>query len=673
MDALRSAGPALLFGLRLWAAVCFALYVAYALELDDAHWAGTSAAIVCQPSLGTALRKGSFRMVGTAVGAVAIVVLTACFPQSRTGFLLGLALWCAACGMVATILHNFAAYAAALAGYTAAIIASSTLGATGSENGGEVFIVAVTRATEICIGIVCAGIVLAGTDFGGALQKLAAQLTAISTEIARRLTGTFVLDAAEQADTRPVRRELIRRVAALSPVIDEAIGEFSDLRYRSGAFQAAVDGLFDALSGWRAVAQHLERLPNDRGRREADIVLRLLPHELRSGPMQGEATIWADPSRGRQAFDAAVRALIALRAETASLRLLADQTAGALVGISRALDALAMMADPRHAARLSRAARLRAPDFLPSFVNAGRVFVTIGAVELFWVATAWPSGALAITFAAIAVILLSPRDDQAYTAAIGFLLGTGVTVALAGVTEFAVLPGAEVDTFVGLAIAIGLVLVPLGTLAARPWKRPLFMIMFSIMTANFIPLLAPENQMTYDTQAFYNSSLAIVVGVSIAALAFRLLPPLSPAVRTHRLLFLTLRDLRRLATGPIPRTPHDWESRAYGRLAALPVQAAPVQSARLLAACSVGVLIIRLRRSAHRFHVSVELDAALDSVGHGDSATAIERLARLDRTLGATSNTRPGAAVALRAQGYVRAISETLVHHHAYFDAAAPP
>ncbi len=71
--------PALLFGVRLWASVCLALYVAFWLELDSPFWAGTSAAIVCQPQLGAALRKGWFRMIGTLVGAVAIVVLTACF------------------------------------------------------------------------------------------------------------------------------------------------------------------------------------------------------------------------------------------------------------------------------------------------------------------------------------------------------------------------------------------------------------------------------------------------------------------------------------------------------------------------------------------------------------------------------------------------------------------
>ena len=82
-SAVRAAAPALLFGLRLWAAVCLALYISFWLELDNAYWAGTSAAIVCQPSLGASLRKGWFRMVGTAVGVVAIVVLTACFPQQR--------------------------------------------------------------------------------------------------------------------------------------------------------------------------------------------------------------------------------------------------------------------------------------------------------------------------------------------------------------------------------------------------------------------------------------------------------------------------------------------------------------------------------------------------------------------------------------------------------------
>ena len=141
----RSAGPALLFGIRLWASVCLALGIAFWLELDNAYWAGTTAALVCQPSLGASLRKGAFRMVGTVIGAVAVVVLTAAVPQDRLGFLVGLALWGAACAFMATILRNFAAYAAALAGYTAAIIAADQLGVTGGPDG-QAFTFAVSRS-----------------------------------------------------------------------------------------------------------------------------------------------------------------------------------------------------------------------------------------------------------------------------------------------------------------------------------------------------------------------------------------------------------------------------------------------------------------------------------------------------------------------------------------------
>ena len=53
-----AAGPRLLYGIKLAGAVALALFVAFALELDNPSWAGTSAAIVCQPVLGASLRKG---------------------------------------------------------------------------------------------------------------------------------------------------------------------------------------------------------------------------------------------------------------------------------------------------------------------------------------------------------------------------------------------------------------------------------------------------------------------------------------------------------------------------------------------------------------------------------------------------------------------------------------
>ncbi len=660
--ALKAAGPPLLFGLRLWASVCLALYVAFWLELDNAYWAGTTAALVCQPHLGASLRKGWYRMIGTVIGAVAIVVLTACFPQDRAPFLLGLALWGAACALVATLLRNFAAYSAALAGYTVAIIAMDQLGATGGPNG-QAFMLAVYRASEICIGIVCAGVVLAGTDLGGARRRLGTLFAGLSAEIAGRFTRTLAVAGSGFEETQTVRREFIRRVIALDPVIDEAIGESAQLRYFSPVLQRAVDGLLAAMAGWARCAFVLARLPEGRARGEADVVLAEVPEELGAQPEQDEATRWmADPAGLLRVCDAAVQTLVALPARTPSLRLLADQTADTLAGISHALNGLALLVtDPfRPVARDSR--RLRIPDWLPPLVNAGRAFVVIGAAQLFWIVTEWPNGAGAMTFAAIGVILLAPRADQAYAAAIGFAVGTSITAAFAAIIGFAVLPNRE--TFAGLSLAIGLVLVPAGAGLALS-SGPLQAVMFTAMVANFVPLLAPANVESYDTQQFYNAALAIVAGTGAAALSFRLLPPLSPAFRARRLLGLTLRDLRRLATGPIPDTAKDWQDHVYGRLAVLPDAAQPLQRSQLLAALWVGTEIIQLRHFCRRFDPGFDLDAALDAFARGNSATAIARLADLDRALTSDSD-----AAALRARGIILGISETLTRHAAYFDGA---
>src|ERR1700734_3494862 len=110
IDALAAAREPLLFAVRRLASVCLALFVAFWLQLDNPFWAGTSAAIVCQPQLGASLRKGWFRMVGPLIGAVIIVLLTACLPQDRALVLGSLPLWCAICAVAATLLRNFASY-----------------------------------------------------------------------------------------------------------------------------------------------------------------------------------------------------------------------------------------------------------------------------------------------------------------------------------------------------------------------------------------------------------------------------------------------------------------------------------------------------------------------------------------------------------------------------------
>jgi uncharacterized membrane protein YccC len=663
------AAPALLFALRLWAAVCLALFVAFWLELDNPFWAGTSAAIVCQPQLGASLRKGWFRMIGTVVGATMIVVLTACFPQNRIAFLVLLAFWCGLCAFAATVLRNFASYSAALAGYTAAIIAADNLGATGGASS-DVFLLAVTRASEICIGIACAGIVLAGTDLGGAQRRLAESFANLAAEIMGRFGRMLALAETQLPDTKAERREFVRRVIALDPVIDQALGESGHVRYHSPKLQTAIYGLFGALDGWRGVATHLSRLPEAARRQGAHIIRRSLPSELRSVLEAGSPALWiADPLALYRVCEEAVRTLIVLPADTPSLRLLADETAKVLAGMLHVLDGLTLLVDaPYHPSPGARGFRLSEPDWLPALVNATRAFLAVSALELFWVATAWPNGASAIIFVAVLVLLLSPKGDLAYGGSLAFALGIAGAVVCAAAIKFAMLPALQ--TFPAFCAALGLFFLPAG-FAMAVSRQPIVTAVLTAMAFNFNPLLAPTNEMNYDTAQYYNSALAIVVGCGVAPLAFWLLPPLSPALRLRRLLALTSRDLRHLAITAVLPTLDYWESRLYSRLTGLPDQATPLQRAKLLAALSVGTEIIGLRQMATQLGTTAEFDAALNDIALGHSTKAIAKLHQFDGRLAATREIGTEATLALRARGRILVISEALAEHGAYFDAGA--
>jgi len=109
----------------------------------------------------------------------------------------------------------------------------------------------------------------------------------------------------------------------------------------------------------------------------------------------------------------------------------------------------------------------------------------------------------------------------------------------------------------------------------------------------------------------------------------------------------------------------DWQDHLFGRLAALPDAAQPLQRAQLIAALLVGTEIIKLRHFCRRFDLGSDIDAALHAFARGNSVKTVARLADLDRAL--TSGLDAGA---LRVRGIILGISETLTRHAAYFDGA---
>ncbi len=652
--------PAVLYGVRLWVAVSLSLFLAFRLQLDNPGWAGTSAAIVCQPAVGAALRKGWARMVGTTIGAIAIVLITIIFPQDRVGFLSSLILWVAACGVLATLLHNFLSYMGALAGFTAAIIAADILGATGGAHN-TVLQMGISRTTEILLGIVCGSGVLAATDFGMARAHLSELLESLATRALAGLRRALAPRVDADAE-RLERRRMLSSVAGISVVIEQAAGEISALPFRPRVLQRSIDGLYATVSAWRVVATHREANPATTSE-DAARLLACIPERLAHETEQTDRPI--DPMLLRSDCLKAVRRMVALPVETPSGRLLADATARALLEAWQTLGGIARLQGvPGFFAR-PRRVRITVPDYLPPLLNGVRALLMMAFAEWLWIATAWPNGSVMIVWASALVILMAPLNEAASLAAWGFLLGALLSTVLAAVIVFAVLP--QRSGFLELAAVLGLVLIPIGTLSAQAWRQPLFV----AAGITFSSLVSPSNFQTYDPATFYNNALALVFGVGLSLLALRLMPPLSPAYRARRLLALTLRDLRRLTCGPRPAPVRTWRRRAVTRMGTLTDGMDLLQHARMSAAFAVGNAILRLRRLATPLHLEADLEPVLRDLRRGNSRGAIAALAALDAVLQAayTDAGEGHARRVLRARAEAAELADALRLHTSYFDA----
>src|SRR4051812_18344379 len=126
--------------------------------------------VVAQPIAGMVAAKSLFRVVGTIVGASVALVLVGAFAQAGELFILALAIWIGACTFVAVLMRDApGSYAAALSGYTAAIV-----GLPAALAPDVAFDTAVGRCIEILLGITC-GTLISQVVFpqqaGEALQR----------------------------------------------------------------------------------------------------------------------------------------------------------------------------------------------------------------------------------------------------------------------------------------------------------------------------------------------------------------------------------------------------------------------------------------------------------------------------------------------------------------------
>jgi uncharacterized membrane protein YccC len=188
--------------------------------------------------------------------------------------------------------------------------------------------------------------------------------------------------------------------------------------------------------------------------------------------------------------------------------------------------------------------------------------VAMGLCAFFWIATAWPEGAGATGFAAVACTLFAAADDPTPTIRnISLILAVCIPIVL--IYQFFVLPA--ITGFVLLCVVLAFVLIPAGLLMAIPAYTPVGL----ALALGFCVEMGLQTSYTADLAAIVNSNSAFVLGGVAALIVIRLMRVIGTQESARRLLRAIYRDLADLAAGRSHPTREQWASRMMDRVALL--------------------------------------------------------------------------------------------------------
>jgi uncharacterized membrane protein YccC len=538
-----SEGLAWIFVAKTTFAAMLALWIAFRLGFDSPRSSMLTVFIVAQPQTGMVLAKSFYRVVGTAVGCLATFVLVGLFAQQRELFLAAIALWVGLCTAGAALYRNFRAYAFVLAGYTTCLI-----GFPSAMHPEIVFSTAVFRVSEVMLGILCAGLVadlvLPQPLGAGLVAMVRGSYREFLEFVSGALRGRLDHDSMERSHDH-----FVANVIAFEAQRDAAYFESPDARVRSDRLQLLNSGYMSSTTSIHMLHQMMQRLRRRRCHRALDQLTPLyqaLASELiaEDGVMPATAAEAAPLAQRLAAFTAGLPQRIAAARET----LERDADRAELLDFDSAADLLQRFAEEmldytRSYVALARPggrAHRPAPpyvahaDWITALLSGVRATVALLSLSVFWIASAWPSGAGAATIACVFCCLFAAAPSPVLALrgiSIGFLWG----FAAAFVCGLLLLP--QLDGFPLLAAAMIPFIMAGVKLLTDPHSAGIGA-GYNIMFGSTIGL---ENLTRFDALPLLNEGFAALLGAVVATLAFALLVPAG----NRRLRLHLVRSLRR--------------------------------------------------------------------------------------------------------------------------------
>jgi uncharacterized membrane protein YccC len=602
LDWWRTDGLTWVFVLKALVAAFLALGIALTLDLPQPRTAMTTVFIVMQPQSGAVLAKSFYRIGGTLVGLVATLVLVALFAQHSELFLGALALWTGICTAGAARNRNFRSYGFLLAGYTAALI-----GIPAAQQPDGAFLAALTRASEVTLGVLCAGFVSALVLPQHASEQMRgtvrARFSRFVEYVADVLGGRLARDQVERTNAR-----ILAEIVGFEAMRSIAVFEGHESRVRSGRLARLNSEFMTASTRLHALHQLMNRL---RAAKSSATIEALEPYFAELGALlhtpHEPVLSAADAARAADKLDT-YKATLPKRVGVTRAAL-NTPPASALLDFDTASELLYRFVDDMHAYALTYASLAAAmhererfferyepkANAVATAIAGVRGALVMAALSAFWIATAWPNGGMLVLNAA-AICALASSSPNPVRMALQMCIGT-VLAALAGfIAVFGVYP--HIDGFPMLCVALAPPLAFGAFLTTRP-KLAGIGVGYCIF---FCVLAGPDNVTHYDPAGYVDSALAVILSILACALAFAvLLPPSTPWLR-ERLLADLRRQVVLTCQAPLARVRARFESRA--RDLAFQTHAIDEQTldsprdalAWLISVLEVGHAVIDLRR-----------------------------------------------------------------------------
>jgi uncharacterized membrane protein YccC len=574
--------------LTTFAAAMLALYVSFALELENPGSSVVTVLIVSSPLPGMVLSKGIWRMVGTLVGMLISIVLIARYAQAPDAFIIALGIWLGLCTYVSSLLRHFRAYAAVLAGYTISLVALPAV-----DNPDSIFDLATTRIAVVAVGILCTALVKS-------LLVLEVGERRLKPAIEGALTATTGF-AAEALDLEPGlperRRATAERLTQLDPMILAAANESALTAQQAPALRLLVSILLNLVTLASSVRDALATLPADGTvahaitplrDRVSDLLRSLSSTEVLLSPATAEAL-----GAARQAaIDLPAGLGLATAPEKLDILALGARLEDMLEQLQLARDHLRYILAGRTGRSVTPVSYHR--DQRAAVINGLRAAIATMAAGAFWIVSAWPSGTQMLAALGPVTTLLGASDSPE-KASISFTHGMALAGICAVICDYLLL--ASIDGFPLLAVTLAPFIITACLYSTRP-EHASSSTAFLVFFPTFLSL---RNPMAYDLTATLNTVFAFVFGSLCGALAFSTLWPSNPIRAARRLAGQMRRDVRDLASKGPPEPQVKWETIMHDRLARLgarlstsPERAAVVEGG--MAAIHVGREIIRAHR-----------------------------------------------------------------------------